>query len=41
MSLVMTRVKVPFLELGQSCCEGQQRSEEEVGCGQRAGVGSV
>src|SRR6266705_816383 len=35
MSLAMTRVKVPFPELGQSCCKGQQSSEEEVGCGRR------
>src|SRR6266705_110738 len=34
-SLVMTRVKAPFLELGRSCCEGQQSSEEEAGCGCR------
>ena len=35
MSLAMTRVKAPFLELGRSCHEGQQSSEEEVGCGRR------
>src|SRR6266705_1753589 len=34
-SLVMTRVKAPFLELGWSCCKGQQSSEEEAGCGRR------
>src|SRR6266700_1209657 len=34
-SLVMTRVKAPFLELGRSCCEGQRRSEEEAGCSHR------
>src|SRR6266581_1283171 len=34
-SLAMTRVKAPFLELGQSCCKGQWSSEEEVGCGHR------
>ena len=39
-SLVMTRVKVPFPELGRSCCKGQWRSEE-VGCGHRARVGSA
>ena len=35
MSLAMTRVKVPFPELGRSCCKGQWSSEEEVGCGCR------
>ena len=35
-SLAMTRVKVPFPELGRSCCEGQWSSEEEeAGCGHR------
>src|SRR6266705_1447860 len=33
-SLAMTRVKVPFPELGRSCCGGW-RSLEEAGCGHR------
>src|SRR6266581_507870 len=45
MSLAMTRVKVPFLELGRSCCEGQWSSGEEAGCGHRGqsrvGIGGL
>ena len=41
MGLAMTRVKACSQSWGQSCCGEQWRSEEEVGCGHGARIGSA